>query len=136
MAVGPDSTQLRIKTRSEPDKWVLVYSPRWDSGWLVGQRRPWPPDPLRVAWDNITHLDTRVTSPPGRGMAIGGLVGAGVAIALTTACALTDPEWSGVCTLVGLIVGVYTVPVGILVGGSLATNPRWVPVLCTDPTPQ
>lgn len=131
MAVGPDSTEFRIKTDSEPDKWVLVYSPRWDAGWLMGQRRPWPPEPLRVTWDSITHLDTRVTSPPGRGMAIGGLVGAGVAIALFAACDLTTEE--GFCPL-ALLVGVYTVPVGILVGGSLGTNPRWEPVLCTDPT--
>jgi hypothetical protein len=134
-ALGPDSTEFRIRTKMEPDKWVLIYSPKWSSMWLIGQRRPWPPDPLRVAWDDIARLDTRVTSGPGRGRAIGGAIGAGIAISLGVACAIGDDDTGSICPLASMVVGAVTVPLGVLLGGSLASNPQWVPVLCTDDRP-
>jgi hypothetical protein len=132
LAVGPSTTQLRIKTKNEPKDWVSVYSPRWDARWLLGHRHRWPPDSLRVEWGDISRVDARVTSPAGRGMAIGGAIGAGVAIALGIACAIDDPIVGAACPLGALFIGAFTVPVGIFIGDSVASNPRWVPVLCTE----
>jgi len=40
-----------------------------------------------------------------------------------------------VCALFALAVGVFTVPVGLILGGSLGSNPQWVPIFCVEDQP-
>ena len=128
-ALGADSTQLRIQVHDAPREWIAAYSPRWEAGGILAQRRSWPPDTLHVAWESIRRVDTRVTGSPGLGMTVGGIIGGGIAVGIGAAAALSGDEWAWIAVP---IIGLFTVPVGIIVGGSLGQKPHWEPVYCSE----
>lgn len=128
-ALGADSTELRIQLSAAPGKWITAHAPRWEAAGLLAQHRSWPPDTLRVAWDEITRVETRVEGSPTKGMAIGGAIGAGIAIGIGVAGSIADDDWAWLAVP---IVGLFTIPTGIILGGSLGQNPHWEPVYCAE----
>jgi hypothetical protein len=136
-ALGPDSMQLRIRITTDPNDWTPAYAPRWEAEGLLSQRQSWPPETSRIAWEEMTRVETLVTGSPVQGMAIGGAIGGGIAGGLCAACLMDDG--GGLCGLLGLFVAAFTVPAGIIIGGSLGQDPHWEPVFCApsvfEPTP-
>jgi len=89
---------------------------------------------MRVAWEEIMKVETRVTGSAATGMAIGAAIGVAIPIVILLAAARED---GGDSAGVGLgfavvAIGAFTVPVGIIVGGSVGQHPHWEPVYCAE----
>jgi hypothetical protein len=131
-AVGGEIGRVRFRPIGEPRRSILLYGPRWSPQALVGSRRSWPPDSIRVAWDEIALLEAGRQRSARNGIAAGAAIGAGVAIAAgLVACAGEEGgQEPNFCGLVTPFVAIFTIPVGVVVGGGIASGVQWTPIYC------
>jgi hypothetical protein len=129
-AVG-DSRQVRFQRASEPDRWVVGYDPLWTVDGLLARPTPKPDqclfcpsatasfDTVAVGWAETYKLDryTRPSAVPG--LVIGAAIGVGLFMAYGE---------QGYVEIAIISLAVVT-PAAVIVGGIIASWPRWKPML-------